>query len=351
MSAEGEWPWSLLGLQEAPQDPKEIRRAYARQLKQIDQKTEIARFDALREAYAVALDLRESLTPKSAPPAPAPVAPQQDLAQPEPTQPDPPEPDLTDADLAQSAALLALLHPSKPGTTLAERVKTVLGDQLSLAPQNAEALRRAVAQAIRQASQPGLSERNLPVSLDGPLIYWLDLRYGWLSDYAAFSRDFGNDYELLEIMASRAFPAPVPPTAAPPRRRSRFESTLDSLFTHGPGRYGLFLGLMVLTHLGPTHLRTSNQADQIEVLLLHGVAAIGLAYLYLKLRHGKFRQMAPVICGWLGLGVLSLDVPTGGGPASPVFHPGYHWLAITALVLSVWLAIWLFKEMRRWSWR
>jgi hypothetical protein len=59
--------WARLGL-EAGASGKEVRRAYARALKMLDQETEIAAFQALREAYEVAIGSR--LGSKSEEPAP-----------------------------------------------------------------------------------------------------------------------------------------------------------------------------------------------------------------------------------------------------------------------------------------
>ncbi|WP_094463199.1 hypothetical protein [Pannonibacter phragmitetus] len=49
------WPYRLLGLDEPSDDPKLLKRAYARQLKQVDQAAEAEAFQALRQAYEAAL--------------------------------------------------------------------------------------------------------------------------------------------------------------------------------------------------------------------------------------------------------------------------------------------------------
>jgi hypothetical protein len=53
-NVEAGWPWSALGL-EAPAQAPQIRKAYARALKAIDQQRDVAGFQALREARDEAL--------------------------------------------------------------------------------------------------------------------------------------------------------------------------------------------------------------------------------------------------------------------------------------------------------
>ncbi len=51
------WPWSELDLNDAPEDIRSVKRAYAKRLKRIDQQNDVAAFKALREAYEYALHL------------------------------------------------------------------------------------------------------------------------------------------------------------------------------------------------------------------------------------------------------------------------------------------------------
>lgn len=57
MSADGVWPWSELGLAGRPEDPRDVRRAYARLLKLRDGTEDVASFERLRQAYEQALRL------------------------------------------------------------------------------------------------------------------------------------------------------------------------------------------------------------------------------------------------------------------------------------------------------
>ncbi|WP_123194767.1 hypothetical protein [Pannonibacter phragmitetus] len=62
MYSEGKagWPFGALGLDEPSSDAKVIKRAYARQLKQVDQASEADAFQALRQAYETALRQAET---------------------------------------------------------------------------------------------------------------------------------------------------------------------------------------------------------------------------------------------------------------------------------------------------
>ncbi|WP_119396652.1 J domain-containing protein [Pannonibacter phragmitetus] len=64
MYSEGKagWPFGALGLDEPSSDAKVIKRAYARQLKQLDQASEAEAFQALRQAYETALRQAETRT-------------------------------------------------------------------------------------------------------------------------------------------------------------------------------------------------------------------------------------------------------------------------------------------------
>ncbi len=64
MYSEGKagWPFGALGLDEPSSDAKVIKRAYARQLKQVDQASEAEAFQALRQAYETALRQADTRT-------------------------------------------------------------------------------------------------------------------------------------------------------------------------------------------------------------------------------------------------------------------------------------------------
>ncbi len=64
MYSEGKagWPFGALGLDEPSSDAKLLKRAYARQLKQVDQASEADAFQALRQAYETALRQAETRT-------------------------------------------------------------------------------------------------------------------------------------------------------------------------------------------------------------------------------------------------------------------------------------------------
>jgi len=93
-------------------DERAIRRAYARQLKQIDQATEIEAFQALRAAYELALAAVQRVGPVEAAIAPAPVAP--------PTAVDIPA--STEADVDDFAVRLASLSSAADAAALLQHI-------------------------------------------------------------------------------------------------------------------------------------------------------------------------------------------------------------------------------------
>jgi hypothetical protein len=222
MSREPAWPWSVLGLPKAPQDPADVRRAYARALKQIDQATDIAGFAALREAYEAA---GHRLASKAAKPQ---------------TRPGTVPPEVVAAlghegmeALLDDAALDALLHDeaaSQPGpgkspdprrddaiaalfhdlptasivAHLGDRIMAALANPLSHDPGVAPRLRAETARLLRAMAYPDC-DGGAYLSLGlRPAILALDARFHWLSDFAAFRRDFWQDTLVLDAMIACA---------------------------------------------------------------------------------------------------------------------------------------------------
>lgn len=95
MSRSPGWPWSMLALNEMPPEASDIRRAYARALKQIDQSTDIEGFTALRAAYEQAQSSFERNAarkkPRATPADPNPPV-QPTMAAPDPPPEDHPAP-------------------------------------------------------------------------------------------------------------------------------------------------------------------------------------------------------------------------------------------------------------------
>lgn len=125
-----DWPWDVLGLDAAPQTPKDIRHTAARKLKTIDQVTDIDGFTTLRMTYQFALHLTQNPDgPKS---DPIPPAPHFEAPTPQPIVPD----------QLELARLETVLKDYGQGHPLAERIAETLAHPLSASPEHAAHLRQ-----------------------------------------------------------------------------------------------------------------------------------------------------------------------------------------------------------------
>jgi hypothetical protein len=66
-------------------------------------------------------------------------------------------------------------------------------------------IRRAIASLIRRSFQTGFHEADLTPDITPDAVLALDACYGWLSDFAAYRRDFRGDSALQHAMTVRAF--------------------------------------------------------------------------------------------------------------------------------------------------
>ncbi|WP_022705514.1 hypothetical protein [Pseudorhodobacter ferrugineus] len=239
MSPEGKWPWSVLGLDAMPSDAKDIRRAYARALKQIDQATDIEGFSKLRATYENAIALREGRTARNdhtrarkaeakvvqkaadaqetesaaiQPPSPLPS-----FEPPAPPQPTPEELAAT-ARAQELETLLTFLATDTIVMSGGARINQALDNPLSRDPDHADAIPFAIVQVIRSRFRQSSEEAVLSPQIDRDTMLRLNDTYGWLSDFGAFRRDFWNNTNLLDAMATRAYgsirvatPPPLPP--------------------------------------------------------------------------------------------------------------------------------------------
>lgn len=237
MSPDAKYPWSVLGLDKMPPDVKDIRRAYARALKQIDQAKDIDGFSALRAAYENALAIREGRSQRNdyararaaeakAERAIADAALPEPAPDPEPPAPPPPSPeDLAEQARAETAqALLDELSTESIVLSAGERINKALDSPLIEDPDHAASLRHAIANLIRSRFRQTEWESTLSAQIDGKTLLRLDKTYGWLSDFGAFRRDFWQNHSLLDAMATRAYGSikpPPPPVMRPKTRAGR----------------------------------------------------------------------------------------------------------------------------------
>lgn len=220
------WPWTVLDLSGAPASTAEVRRAYAKKLKTIDQAKDIAGFEALREAYETALARLEkkvrraikTTLPESAsePVLDEPAAPPMQAAGHKPLASDPSEAS-PPADAEKPAtdpvavaerlkASLAALSEKNILLSPSERAQQILETPEFQAPELVPLLRFGMADYVR--SQLLWNHLNEPYlrfpGITTELILLLDARFGWLSDYNAYRRDFHGDEQLLEAMVQVA---------------------------------------------------------------------------------------------------------------------------------------------------
>lgn len=246
MSAKG-WPWDVLDLPRAPETTAEVRRAYAKRLKTIDQAKDIAGFEALRSAYEAALQRVEHKARKAAakaasktvaePAEPsdlgavevapdlAPSLPDRASATEDPragsAQPDDlPGPPPIQSPEDRLRIRLGLLSEKNILLSPNAQVQAILDEPEFQSPELDQMLRQGLAEYIR--SQLLWNHLNEPYlrhpGVTADLLKALDARFGWLSDYSAFRRDFWGDTHILEAMVDAAeidrTPAPLPPTVS-----------------------------------------------------------------------------------------------------------------------------------------
>lgn len=255
MSPDRDWPWSVLGLDGPPRDGTDLRRAYARALKQIDQATDISGFDALRDAYEHARwkldhDIATAVIAPSPPP---------NLAT--PPRPDPAQPDSV-GDAPTAEPVPGMISPSKgsgpreistlppdpaqrEGTStpltvqgfaaqlrtvlaaernlwlpLEKRLASVLATPLPDLPAAEAVLHEALRDLV--LSHVDLRKGTLDDALSQEVLLAIDARTSWLSDFKAFHATFGHDNRLMHLLADQAFGSlEVPPLPKPPNRIDR----------------------------------------------------------------------------------------------------------------------------------
>ena len=234
------WPWHVLGLEAPEANKKTIRRAYAKRLKAIDPAKDPAGFQALREAYEVALreahyieleDANPDPEPFAPPVAEADTAPETDEAirpvevpktEPEPEireiirrvevphhAPEPtPEPEPPNEDIAALNALteevnaLLDLH-NFDNTRWAAVVRDPLLDVFAYA---SEIEHRIFGGLYTRIKTDENGEQRLPPFATPRWIELIDQRFGWTADLPLFKRKFGwQGGQILPLLSERLY--------------------------------------------------------------------------------------------------------------------------------------------------
>jgi hypothetical protein len=227
MSRDAAWPWSVLGLERMPAHTGDIRRAYARALKAIDQAKDIEGFVALRQAYEQGMAIRENKTEHANARKTArtetvvKAAAGVDLAPPRHDPPDLPEP-ARDPRAEMVRAMLRELAKDYPDSSTPSRIQAVLKIPVDDAPELDREIRYSLASLIRRKFSAGFHEGELSPEVTPEVLLALDARYSWLSDYTAFRGDFWGNAPLQHAMTMRAFGEVARPIiAAVPSRHGK----------------------------------------------------------------------------------------------------------------------------------
>ena len=260
MSGKVRWPYDVLGLEKRTQDKAVIRKAYAKQLKGIDQAKDPDAVARLREAYEAAIGkhryVRTALTVPQAeqrrhrkPPAPAPEtrerAPEQATGDHDPhaaaadagpgsrparapeTPAETPQPEIDpiEADLAR---LRAAIGRARRDPFLVPRLFKVLDDPAMAHPEVVVGMEYTIFEALRAqidrqqedaprfsfASVAGPSGKQVPVNVMR-LFKELDKKYAWFSDIRSATEKLPGFNEFM--FASYPILSPQAPTT--PRQR------------------------------------------------------------------------------------------------------------------------------------
>jgi hypothetical protein len=350
MSDDAAWPWSALGFRKMPGEPADIRRAYAKALKQIDQAKDVAGFESLRSAYEAAMALREGQsrrnTARRKPAGPALVtlvrntAPAEHSANPSDQRAViATRPGQDDADRQKETlrVLISYLYKDNLLEPAGVRLQHVLADPMATAPGTADHIRDQIIAVIRSRCQFGTTFNALSPEITPESIRAADRAYGWLSDHNAFKRDFHGNHQILDLLATRAYgavlaQAPIAPKQA---RRQRIISWAQK-YSYIPFLFWFF---MVRGLFGYDHSNHTEMRFRVLVLLVMTPLIAFALYFVFRLTRRVFSRTAAAIpnygvAAWFALGALNYILfPEFFNAHSPYHILLFLYLGIPAILL------------------
>ncbi len=298
---EAPWPWAVLGLDRMPKEVSDIRRAYARALKGIDQSTDIEGFTELREAYEYAMAVREGRTAenlrrkekKAA--KPAAEVPEAPVEVPAP----PPDPE-TLARQRKEAGLRAWMRRIEEPSIIESRnamVARLFDTPFPTDPETAVPIRYALAGLIRQRLMEEEENPDTKDPLTPETLQLLDRHYGWLSDYKAFQNDFHDDTALLDLAATRAFGPITPGAVSAPRKGWR--GWIDHFRANGFPGWLVWLVVMISLQL----LRVLEEDNPlfIGIVIAFGLVVLWVVGLLLWSAVLKLKEWVNRLQDWIAI--------------------------------------------------
>lgn len=312
MLPDAAWPWSVLGLPAMPPEPADIRRAYAKALKKIDQSKDIKGFANLRDAYERGLAIRESRTSQNAAKRArkSQETPQNVPAGARDDQPPPalyaaltPAEIATNAKQAETNVLLTALSAPNPLIDPGKRITDALANPLSQDPDCAQQIRFAIASIMRSSIvSDEYNEPALSSEISADILLALDTRFGWLNDYAAFRQDFWGNTQLQYLIAARAYGNISRPKTPRRKKRSGFlGAILDGIreiFELAPMIF-LLAYMTLVRALIAYNDRTSVLDDRTWLVTAGLITALAPGFIILAyVAHSIYGDMARALKNW-----------------------------------------------------